>query len=81
MGRGQPTYMTPLQATPYQGEVPAGFHHPPVESLIYPFNLRIKHGLANLGDYGVTADIMRLRNGVIQDMELADQLLQLEAEA
>jgi hypothetical protein len=55
-----------------------GFHHPPVELLIYPFNLRIEWGLANLGDYGVTADIMRLQNGIIQDMELADQLLQLE---
>jgi hypothetical protein len=78
MGRGQPVYATNLQAEPYTMEVPTAFYHPPIKSLIYPFNLQIERGLANLGDYGVTADVMRLWNGVIQDMELSDQLTQLE---
>jgi hypothetical protein len=75
MGRGQPIYAMTLQAQLYQGEVPEGFQSPPVELLIYPFNLRVKRGLANLGDYGVMADVIQLRQGVVQDMELADQLL------
>jgi hypothetical protein len=75
MGRGQPIYVMPLQAQPYQGEVPDGFYPLPVKSLIYPFDLRIEQGLSDLGDYGVTADVMRLQDRVVQDMKLSDQLL------
>jgi hypothetical protein len=78
MGRGQPIYAMSLQAEPYQGEVPSNFHHPTVESLVYPFDLRIEQGLTNLEDYRMMADVMMLRNGIVQDMELNDQLLQLE---
>jgi hypothetical protein len=60
MGRGQPVYVMPLQAEPYTQEVPATFHAPPIESLVYPFDLWIKRGLANLGDYRVTTDVMQL---------------------
>jgi hypothetical protein len=78
MGRGQPVYALTLQVKPFTKEVPTTFQAPPIESLIYPFNLWIERGLANLGNYGVTTDVMQLRTGVLQDMELSRHLTQLE---
>jgi hypothetical protein len=42
IGRGQLIYTMPIQAQPFQGEVPDNFHSSLVELLIYPFDLRIE---------------------------------------
>jgi hypothetical protein len=65
MGRGQPIYTASLQAQPYHGEVLTRFLSLPIKSLIYLFNLWIERGLTNLGNYGVTTNLIRLQNGVI----------------
>jgi hypothetical protein len=80
MGRNLPVYSNRLEAQPYAGEAPEDFHPPPIESLAYPFDLRVERALTNLGDLGILGDVTRLRQGVIRDMEEERHLQVLERE-
>jgi hypothetical protein len=66
MGRGGPHYALPIMVSPVEGR-----HTPPAndeEDLAFlaethMMNSALNRALEGLGDYGVYADVIRLRNG------------------
>jgi Chromo (CHRromatin Organisation MOdifier) domain len=76
MGRGEPHYALPIMALPIEGR-----HTPPAndeEDLAFlaethMMNSALNQALEGLGDYGVYADVIRLRNGRQKANELDRQ--------